>query len=405
LKDTVWHQVRLGDVCDYYNGRITVNSLDEKSYISTENMLPEKGGITVSSGLPAIPSTPEYKRDHVLISNIRPYFKKIWYATRDGGCSNDILVFKAKKNCFPKYLYYVLSENKFFDYSTSTSKGTKMPRGDKSAIMQYSVPDIPYEKQQAIAATMSCLDDKIELNNRINANLEAQAQAIFKSWFVDFEPFRDGEFVDSELGKIPKGWRVGVLSDIGNIVGGSTPSKAKDEYFAPAGTDIAWITPKDLSINKGKYISHGEIDITNAGYENSSALLMPKSSVLFSSRAPIGYIAITKNEVCTNQGFKSIVPNTEIGPEYVYCFLKQNLADIENLGSGSTFKEISGSIMKSIKVIVPDSKTLECFRYACKPLFEQQSVLEIQNHNLSAIRDTLLPRLMSGEIRIKEENP
>ncbi|GHU66480.1 hypothetical protein FACS189447_07420 [Spirochaetia bacterium] len=194
---------------------------------------------------------------------------------------------------------------------------------------------------------------------------------------------------------------MGTLSDIGNIVGGSTPSKAKDEYFAYPRNGIAWITPKDLSINRDKYISHGEIDITNSGYKNSSTTLMPKDSVLFSSRAPIGYMAISKNEICTNQGFKSIVPKAEIGTEYIYCLLKQNLADIENLGSGSTFKEISGSVMKSIKVIIPDSKILEHFRYACNPLFEQQSVVEMQNHLLSAIRNSLLPKLMSGEIEVK----
>ncbi|GHU66488.1 hypothetical protein FACS189447_07450 [Spirochaetia bacterium] len=158
----------LSDLCEYYTGKIATNSLNIKKYISTENMLPEKGGITVSSGLPIISLTNEYKKDNVLVSNIRPYFKKIWYAKQNGGCSNDILVFEAKENCYPKFLYYVLSEDKFFDYSTLTSKGTKMPRGDKTAIMQYEVPDFPLPIQRSIAETLSCLDDKIDLNRKIN---------------------------------------------------------------------------------------------------------------------------------------------------------------------------------------------------------------------------------------------
>jgi type I restriction enzyme S subunit len=121
------------------------------------------------------------------------------------------------------FLYYLLSDDRFFDYSSLTVKGTKMPRGDKAAIMNYLVPNIPLPTQQAIAATLSCLDDKIALNSRINANLEVQAQAIFKSWFADFEPFKNGEFVDSELGRIPTGWREGALKDVATVTMGQSP--------------------------------------------------------------------------------------------------------------------------------------------------------------------------------------
>jgi type I restriction enzyme S subunit len=191
-------RVRLGDVCGYRTDKIAIDRLDADTYISTENMLPERGGITASAGLPATATTQAYYTGDVLVSNIRPYFKKIWFAASDGGCSNDVLVFKAKENCAPEYLYYVLSDDKFFDYSTATAKGTKMPRGDKAAIMQYTIPLPPLPVQRSIAATLSCLDAKIELNRRVNANLEAQAQALFKRWFVDFEPWG---------GKMPVNWR------------------------------------------------------------------------------------------------------------------------------------------------------------------------------------------------------
>ena len=254
-------------------------------------------------------------------------------------------------------------------------------------------------EQKVIAATLSVLDDMIELNNQINKTLEEMAQAIFKSWFVDFEPFRDGEFEESELGLIPKGWRVGKLSDVGEIIGGGTPSKSKPEYYAEIG--IPWITPKDLSINKNKYISRGEIDISELGLRESSARLMPKGTVLFSSRAPIGYIAIAKNAVTTNQGFKSVVPFENISSEYIYLLLKNSVNEIESRATGSTFKEISGGEMKKVPIILPPKEIIRKFNEIATTLGKTQASLEDENNILMSIRDTLLPKLMSGEIRVQ----
>ena len=191
---------------------------------------------------------------------------------------------------------------------------------------------------------------------------------------------------------------MGTVSDLGAVIGGSTPSKSKPEYYTEDG--IAWITPKDLSINKAKFISHGENDITELGLKNSSASIMPEGTVLFSSRAPIGYIAIASGEVTTNQGFKSVVPKPEIGTAYVYYFLKHNLPVIEGMASGSTFKEVSGSTMKNVPAVIPDTETLVCFNDFCTPIFAQQKILEEQNQSLAALRDSLLPKLMSGELDV-----
>lgn len=384
-----WKECKLSDICDYGKDRIEVSSLDNSNYISTENMLPNRAGITIATTLPTGEYTPSFEIDDTLVSNIRPYFKKIWKATFSGGCSADVLVFKAKENVSKEYLYYVLADDEFFKYSMTTSKGTKMPRGDKTSIMNYPIKLPPLPIQQKIAAILSSLDDKIELNNKINTNLEQQARTLFKNWFVDFAPFG---------GKMPEGWKVGKLSEIGTIVGGSTPSKAKKEYYTNKG--IAWITPKDLSNDKLKFISHGEIDITELGFKNSSAIKMPKGTVLYSSRAPIGYIAISKNEVTTNQGFKSVIPNPNVGNAYIYYFLRSNFELIDNMASGSTFKEISGTAMKNVPVLIPDDKTLFNFQTMCETLFSQQELLENENRNLSATRDTLLPKLMNGEIEI-----
>lgn len=162
---------KLSDICEYAKGKIKVSALDENTYISTENMLPNKGGITKAASLPTQEQTQAFMKNDVLVSNIRPYFKKIWYATFDGGCSNDVLVFRAKDGVNSRFLHYVLADDTFFDYSMATSKGTKMPRGDKKAIMEYEVPELSYEDQCKIAGILEVIDEKIELNTDINKNL------------------------------------------------------------------------------------------------------------------------------------------------------------------------------------------------------------------------------------------
>ena len=228
-----------------------------------------------------------------------------------------------------------------------------------------------------------------------NHNLEEQAQALYKSWFVDFEPFKDGKFVDSELGMIPEGWKVGSLSDLGIVVSGGTPSKTRPEYYTNNG--LSWVTPKDLSIHGHKFTSRGEIDITEEGYHNSNASLMPRGSVLFSSRAPIGYLTIAKNEICTNQGFKSLVPGIA-GTAFLYYWLKTNTSAIESKASGSTFKEASGTLMKSFPAIIPPKRVLQDFEKKAQQLLSQQEVLEDQIIVLEKLRDSLLPEIMSGKL-------
>ncbi|BBN99697.1 restriction endonuclease subunit S [Sporolactobacillus terrae] len=238
------------------------------------------------------------------------------------------------------------------------------------------------------------------------------AQAIFKHWFVDFEfPNEEGksykssggEMVESELGRIPKGWKAGVVSDFGNVVGGATPSKKRKDYYTKIG--ISWLTPKDLSLNKNIFVSRGAADITFKGFENSSVKKLPKGTILFSSRAPIGYIAIAKNELTTNQGFKSIIPDVKkgFGSEFVYCWLKENLKLIKSKASGSTFKEISGSGMKNIDAILPNKNILNSFQNMIHSCFNVICKNERENAVLKNLRDTLLPKLMSGEIRVPME--
>ena len=164
---------KLSEISDYVKGKIDIAALDANKYISTENMRPDKGGITSASSLPTMVQTQAFSAGDVLVSNIRPYFKKIWFAEYDGGCSNDVLVFRAKDGVNKRFLYYVLSDDRFFEYSMATSKGTKMPRGDKVAIMKYKVPYFTWDEQERIAGILATIDGRIKLNTEINENLSA----------------------------------------------------------------------------------------------------------------------------------------------------------------------------------------------------------------------------------------
>lgn len=318
---------------------------------------------------------------------------------------NTVLYIDDFKGNDPLYLYYLLKTIPLASYGG----GSAVPTLNRNHIHPIEIKHTPsLEEQRRIAGILGAIDDKIENNRRINTNLELQAQALYKQWFVDFEfpneegkPYKSsgGKMVDSDLGPIPDGWCVGKLEDIGDIIGGGTPSKAVAEYYTKNG--IAWITPKDLSVSHLKFTAKGETDITELGYKNSSAKIMPRGSVLFSSRAPIGYISIAKNDICTNQGFKSVVPNNGC-TAFVYYFLLSNTENIESKATGSTFKEASGALMKSLDLVIPSEDILEKFETIMSPIFESQEKFEAENETLATLRDTLLPKLMNGEIKVAE---
>ena len=346
---------------------------------------------TLYPGVDKIPSRARRKASvgDILFSTVRPNQKH--YGIIEAGTENLLVstgftvVTVDTTIADPYFIYYYLTQSSVIESlqaiaEQSTSTYPSIKPSDIEDI-ELDLPEL--ETQKKIGSTLRMLDRKIALNEEINDNLEQQAQSYFQELFVDN--------ADPE-------WAIGTISDLGTVVGGSTPSKAKPEYYTESG--IAWITPKDLSINKSKFVSHGENDITELGLKNSSAAIMPRGTVLFSSRAPIGYIAIAAGEVTTNQGFKSVVPKPEIGTPFVYFFLKNTLPVIEGMASGSTFKEVSGSTMKNVPAVIPDVETLAKFSDFCAPIFAQQRILEEQNQSLATLRDNLLPKLMSGEIDV-----
>ena len=346
---------------------------------------------TLYPGVDKIPSRARRKASvgDILFSTVRPNQKH--YGIIEAGTENLLVstgftvVTVDTTIADPYFIYYYLTQSSVIESlqaiaEQSTSTYPSIKPSDIEDI-ELDLPEL--ETQKKIGSTLRMLDRKIALNEEINDNLEQQAQSYFQELFVDN--------ADPE-------WTTGTISDLGTVVGGSTPSKAKPEYYTESG--IAWISPKDLSNNKSKFVSHGENDITELGLRNSSASIMPEGTVLFSSRAPIGYIAIAAGEVTTNQGFKSVVPKPEIGTPFVYFFLKNTLPVIEGMASGSTFKEVSGSTMKNVPAVIPDAETLAKFSDFCAPIFAQQRILEEQNQSLATLRDNLLPKLMSGEIDV-----
>lgn len=243
--------------------------------------------------------------------------------------------------------------------------------------------DLPsLEKQRQVVEVIGSIDAKIGVNAKLNGYLEELLLAKYDKLFP----------VNADF--------TGILSDVGTIVGGATPSKKRSEYYCSNG--IGWITPRDLSNTSDKFIAHGTDDITDEGYASCSAKLLPKGSVLFSSRAPIGYIAIAADAVATNQGFKSIVPKEEIGTAFIYCFLVRNKHRIADMGAGTTFPEVSGKMMKSVELAIPEQTLCAEFDFFAGPILKQQEALERENRELAALRDALLPKLMSGEIDVSK---
>ena len=364
---------------EYYGGCIPFltpsDDMSVKYVLSTSKTITEDGKNSVKNAV--IP------KNSICVSCIGSDLGKVVITTKETVTNQQINSVIVNTELYDvDFVYYAMVIlGKVLNYHSKTS--TAVPIVNKSTFSQYEILCPELSEQRKIARILSEIDSKIAVNTAINENLEQQAQAYFVDLFIT---------------NADPNWRIGTISDLGNVVGGGTPSKKIEEYYTSDG--IAWITPKDLSNDKSKFVAHGETDITELGLAKSSATLMPKGAVLFSSRAPIGYIAIADGQVCTNQGFKSIVPFDNAGTAFVYYFLKENLSAIENVASGSTFKEVSGSTMKNFTAIIPDNDTLAEFQRFCSPLFEQQRALEYENRYLASIRDTLLPKLMNGEIDV-----
>ncbi|MBE6103190.1 MAG: restriction endonuclease subunit S [Selenomonas ruminantium] len=312
-----------------------------------------------------------------------------------------------KEDCNKYFVKYLLSTKEFQKYIMLVAHGSTIKNLAPSQIADY-VPELPDDIDvDRVAMLLKSIDDKIESNKQIVNTLEKMAKTLYDYWFVQFDfPDSNGHPYKTSGGKmewnetlsreIPVGWEVGQVSDLGEVVAGGTPSTEYPEYFASDG--IAWITPKDMSLLDGKYIFHGATDISEEGLKNSSAKLMPAGSVVYTTRAPIGYVAIAGNDVCTNQGFKSVVPKKEFGTEFVYYTLKSLEVHFKNVGNGSTFSEVSKETFSTVPICIPPRKIISYFMDTVDRLSDMQKKTQLENRKLIALRDFLLPMLMNGQV-------
>lgn len=333
-------------------------------------------------------------------------FGQVHFVKEDFWPHNTAMFVTDFKGNDPFFTYYLL---KNLDFSQLNS-GSAQPSLNRNYVYPVKIIVPQPNDQKKIAAVLSSLDAKIECNNRINTELEAMAKTLHDYWFVQFNfPDHNGQPYKSSGGKmvynptlkrkIPAGWRDGTLDNLGQISGGSTPSTKNPQNFTPNGTP--WITPKDLSDNQGnKFITRASQDVSDEGIKNACLKKYPTGTVLLSSRAPIGYMAIARGELTTNQGFKSFVPTSGYSTPFIYYTVKNSLKAITQYATGSTFIEISGAVLKTVKICLPDSENVQRYTHAVESIFKRQNLLEQENQHLTQLRDWLLPMLMNGQLTV-----
>ncbi len=279
------------------------------------------------------------------------------------------------------------------------------------ALNSFPVPIIPLHEQKQIGEIFSALDKKIELNCQINQNLEAMAKQLYDYWFVQFDfPNEEGKPYKSSGGKmvwneklkreVPALWEIKMIDNVADVYNGATPSTANEQNY---GGDVVWITPKDLSDQKQKFVYQGERNISQVGYNSCSTHLLPPNTILMSSRAPIGLLSIAKTELCTNQGFKSFVPKIENITTYLYYYLQIHIKQIEQLGTGTTFKEVSREDVQRFPILKPSDNVLGLWEERVAALNDKQLEIQKKNENLTKQRDELLPLLMNGQVSVNSD--
>lgn len=295
----------------------------------------------------------------------------------------------------PKFLFYSICKRDF----ASMNVGSAVPSMTVNILndIQISYPK-NIADQRRIASILSSLDRKIELNNKINADLEEMAQAIFKNWFVDFEPFKDGKFVDSELGMIPEGWKVGCLGDMGAVVCGKTPSKSNSNYY---GGDIPFIKIPDMHGNV--FVESSEDRLTELGSLSQIKKLIPPYSLMVSCIATVGLVSINTKPSHTNQQINTVIPHNKSALFYLYQYIKNNEELLKNMGrGGTTTLNVNTRSFSNIRLLIPSEIALEQFHRVVEGLFKKIELNLHESRTLSTLRDTLLPRLMSGELEVPE---
>ena len=391
--------MKLRDIADYVTDKISSDAIDLECYVTTDSLLQNKAGRETASNLPPQTCTLTFFRERdVLISNIRPYLKKIWMADVKGGCNADVLVLRAKDGHTPEFLYALLLQDAFYEYAMKGAKGSKMPRGDKDQIMRYEIPTLS-SSEESIGKLIVSINDKIATNREINRNLEAMARQLYDYWFVQFDfPDENGRPYKSSGGKmvwnerlkreIPEEWSDATLIDIANITMGQSPDGSSYNesgdgvLFYQGSTDFGLRFP---SVRQ---------------FTTSPTRFAKKGDVLMSVRAPVGTTNIANADCCIGRGLSAI--NSKIGSTTHIYHIIQDLKtafDMRN-ESGTTFGSITKDDLYGLLVVRPTNLIVEKFEKLCEPIFDYQMIIGETINNLTSQRDKLLPLLMNGQVSV-----
>ena len=296
------------------------------------------------------------------------------------------------------FIYYVVTNKQFKDTISRLATGTTIKNVSLETMRNYEFFMPSLENQKKISSILKSIDDKIAINCQINDNLEQQAQALYKSWFVDFEPFKDGKFIDSELGIIPEGWKILPLSSLGSIICGKTPSKSNKDFYDG---NIPFIKIPDMH-NK-IFVSNSEDHLSDLGMNSQRNKTIPPYSILVSCIATVGLVCINTKVCQTNQQINTLIPYEDSYRIYLFLFLKSLREQLITLGSGGTTTlNVNTSQFSNLKIIVPDTKSLKAFSSIAESLFQRINNNCDTNYMLSNLRDMILPKLMSGELKIND---
>lgn len=404
------YMTKLSSIADYVTDKISSNDIALREYVTTDCILQNKKGREIATNLPPQSCClTRYQRGDVLIANIRPYLKKVWFADIDGGASSDVLVFRAKEGHSPSFLYAVLLQDSFFDYVMQGAKGSKMPRGDKEQILRYEMPTLSCS-EESIGTFFLNLDQKIRLDEQINQNLTAMAKQLYDYWFVQFDfPNEEGKPYKSSGGEmvwnkklkreIPKGWNISLIKDFATTYSGGTPKSTNIEYYNNG--EIAWINSGELN---SPIITKTTNYITKCGLENSSAKLYPSNSILVAMYgATAGKVSLLTFEACSNQAVCGIIPTIENMLYYVYFHISSLYSHFITLSTGSARDNISQNTIKNILLPIPTRNILKLFDEKIGSIYQMIVNNYQQIDSLAMQRDELLPLLMNGQVSVNSD--
>lgn len=362
----------------------------------------------------------KFRCGDILFGKLRPYFRKVVRAPANGLCSTDIWVVRARNGVDQGYLYYCMASQQFIDFAAAGSEGTRMPRAKWDYASQYAISLPPLPEQRKIAHVLGTLDDKIELNRRMNETLEAMARALFKSWFADFEPVRakmegrwqrgeslpglsadlydlfPGRLVDSELGEIPEGWEVGVLNDSIELLSGGTPRTSVPDFW---GGDIPWYTAKDAPNESDIFAMDTERMITNLGVENSATQIFEATTTVITARGTVGRLACLGLPMAMNQTCYGIRGAHGYPNYFTYWNIRTAVDELQTRTHGTIFDTITRQTFKLVESVLPPPNVALAFEGTVGPIMAHILNNLKDSRALAVIRDTLLPKLVLGEVR------